>query len=115
MTAPVSPQRRFGRTRRFVLTFLVILALTVGLFLIASLLFEADPDGHKVRDWLRASRYCLFLWRLSIYTGLCWVWFYVVRPQVVKKSLGQSLHRLEWMAAVFIIVIEFAAWRSVLA
>ena len=115
MTIPVSPQRRYGRTRRFVLAFLVILALTVGLFLIASVLFEADPDGHKVRDWLSASRYGLFAWRLTIYTGLCWAWFYVVRPQVVKKSPGQSLHRLEWMVAGFIIVIEFAAWRSVLA
>ncbi|HEY3592207.1 MAG TPA: hypothetical protein VGL07_19385 [Buttiauxella sp.] len=115
MTTAVSPQRRFGRKRRFVLTFLVILALTVGFFLMASLLFDADPDGHKVRDWLSASRYGLFLWRLSIYTGICWAWFYVVRPQVVMKSPGQSLHRLEWMTAGFIIVIEFVAWRSVLA
>ncbi|WJV63502.1 hypothetical protein PCO86_05500 [Pectobacteriaceae bacterium CE70] len=108
-------QRRLGRTGQFLLIFLVMVALTTGLFLFASVLFEFDPDGQKVRRWLSASRYGLFVWRLTLYVVLGWVWFCFVRPAVVKKSLGGSLRRLEWTAVGFIVVLELAAWRSILA
>ncbi|MDW5500050.1 MULTISPECIES: hypothetical protein [Serratia] len=117
MSMPTShkPKLRF---RRVAVIFLVIVAVTAALFLFASVLFEVDPDGHKVRGWLSASRYGLFVWRLTIYTVLGWAWFCVVRPQVMKKSpgsTGSALRRLEWTAAGFILVLELAAWRSVLA
>ncbi|HEN3613525.1 TPA: hypothetical protein U5E22_002457 [Yersinia enterocolitica] len=117
MNMPAShPQKpRLGGAGRLALIVLVIMALTVGLFLLVLMLFELDPDGHKVRDWLSASRYGLFVWRLTLYTVLGWAWCCGVRSQVMKKSPGSSLRRLEWTAAGFILVLEFAAWRSVLA
>lgn len=117
MSTPASHKQkpRFSRAGRIALVFLVIVVLTAGLFLFASVLFELDPDGQKVRGWLSASRYGLFVWRLTLYTVLGWAWFCVVRPKVMKKAPGSSLRRLEWTAVGFILVLEFAAWRSVLA
>ncbi len=108
-------QRWFGRVGRFALSVIVALVLVTLMLLLASVLFEHDPDGHQVRDWLTAGRYWLFAWRLLIYTALGWLWFRVVRAQVVKTSLGGSLRRLEWMTAAFILVTEIATWRSALA
>jgi len=115
MAGQTQNQRRVGRVGRFVLMVIVMLALVTVVLLLASVLFEHDPDGHQVHDWLTAGRYWLFAWRLMIYTALGWLWFCVVRAQVMKTSPGASLRRLEWMALAFILVTEFAAWRSVLA
>ncbi|WP_431022200.1 Metallophosphoesterase [Erwinia rhapontici] len=107
----------FIRAGRLAMICLTMVALTAGMFLFASVLFELDPSGQKIQAWLNASRYGLFIWRLTLYTMLCWAWFAVVRPKVVKVSpgAGSSLRRMEWTTAGFILVLEFAAWRSVLA
>lgn len=108
-------KRRFPRVGRFVITVTTVLVLLTLLFLLAAVLFNSDPDGHRVRNWLSASRYWLFAWRLMVYTALGWLWFVVVRPKVLKRAPAESLRRLEWVAGAFILVSEFAAWRSVLA
>jgi len=108
-------KRRFSGTGRFAITVATVLVLVTLLFLLAAVLFNSDPDGHRVRRWLSEGRYWLFAWRLMIYTALCWLWFFVVRPQVLKKSSAESLRRLEWIACAFILISELAAWRSVLA
>lgn len=115
MASPTFQKRRISRSGRFALIFLAIVAVTAGFFVLASFLFAFDPSGQKVKGWLSASRYGLFAWRLTLYTLLGYTWFGIVRPQVLKISPGSSLRRLEWMAALFISVLEFAAWRSVLA
>ncbi|MDR3430756.1 MAG: hypothetical protein P4L95_02420 [Rouxiella aceris] len=106
---------RLGRVGRIAVISALILFLTGLLFFMAAMLFEHDPDGHLIRGWLNESRYWLFVWRLTLYLFLILLWFSVVRPQVIKVSPGGSLHRLEWMAGIFILVIEVAAWRSVMA
>lgn len=108
-------QRRLSGTGRFVITVAIVLFLATLFFLLAAVLFNSDPDGHRVRNWLSESRYWLFAWRLTIYTVVGWLWFVIVRPKVLKRSPADSLHRLEWVACAFILVSEFAAWRSVLA
>ncbi|MBU9819905.1 hypothetical protein J1782_08395 [Rahnella sp. BCC 1045] len=108
-------QRRFGRTLKVALVLLLIVAMTVGLFLLASVLFEFDPDGQKVRGWLNANRYGLFTWRLTLYALIGWGWFFVVRPQATVKMPGISIQRLEWITVGFIVILELAAWRSVIA
>lgn len=113
-TAP-SPKPVFKRAGRLAIICLATVGLTAAMFLFASVLFELDPSGQKIQGWLAASHYWLFLWRLTLYTMLGWAWFSVVRPKAVKRSPDSSLRRLEWMSAGFILVLEFAAWRSVLA
>lgn len=115
MAGQTKNQRWLGRIGRFALGVIVALVLVTVLLLLASVLFEHDPDGRQVHDWLIAGRYWLFAWRLLIYTTLGWLWFRVVRVQVVKTSAGGSLRRLEWMTAAFILVTEIATWRSALA
>ncbi len=111
----LTPKPVFKRAGRLAMICLATVALTAGLFLFAAVLFELDPSGQKVQGWLNASRYGLFVWRLALYAVLGWAWFSVVRPKVMKLSPGSSLRRVEWMSAGFILVLEFAAWRSVLA
>lgn len=115
MKTTLSPKPVFKRAGRLAIICLTTVALTAGMFLFASVLFELDPGGQKVQGWLNASRYGLFVWRLTLYAVLCWAWFSVVRPKVVKLSPASSLRRMELMSAVFLLVLEFAAWRSVLA
>jgi hypothetical protein len=40
------------------------------MFVLASLFFDLDPDGHHLRDWLHDSRWNLFVWRLALYAGI---------------------------------------------
>jgi hypothetical protein len=115
MAEHVKTQRRFARVGHFISVVLTALVLVTVMLLLAAALFEYDPDGHQVSDWLYAGRYWLFAWRLMIYAGLSWFWFALVRPKLVNRSAGKSLRRLEWMVAVFILIIEFVAWHSVAA
>ncbi|EKN4037882.1 hypothetical protein ACX1HO_21875 [Yersinia enterocolitica] len=98
---------------RFALSVAVVLIM--ALFLGAAILFERDPAGHQVRNWLMASRYGLFIWRLMLYSVLAWLWFSMVRSKTLEKTPDDSLLRLEWMSVTLILVIEFAVWRPVLA
>lgn len=115
MKTTLSSKPVFKRAGRVAMFCLITIALTAGLLLFASVLFELDPSGQKIQGWLNSSRYGLFVWRLMLYTMLGWTWFSVVRPKVVKLSPGSSLRRMEWMSAGFLVVLEFAAWHSVLA
>ncbi|HDL7749459.1 TPA: hypothetical protein PXP51_001811 [Yersinia enterocolitica] len=102
-------------TGRFALSAAVVLILIMALFLGAGILFERDPTGHQVRNWLIDSRYGLFIWRLMLYSVLAWLWFNMVRPKTLEKAPDDLLLRLEWMSVTLILLIELAVWRPVLA
>ena len=114
MAEHLKTQRRFARAGHFISVVLTALVLVTVMLLLAAALFEYDPDGHQVRNWLYAGRYWLFVWRLMIYAGLSWFWFALVRPKLVILSTG-SLRQLERIVAIYIMIIEIVIWHSVAA
>jgi hypothetical protein len=114
MAEHVKTQRRFARAGHFISVVLTTLLLVTVMLLLAAALFEYDPDGHQVHNWLYAGRYWLFVWRLMIYAGLGWLWFGMVRPKLVILSTG-SLRQLERIVAIYIMIIEIVIWHSVAA
>ncbi|MEH4661143.1 MULTISPECIES: hypothetical protein [Enterobacteriaceae] len=105
-----------GRTGgRIILALIVIVLFTAGMFALASLFFDLDPDGHLLRDWLHDSRWGWFIWRMTVYAAIVFFWFFRVRPVLLSRSpdVRQRLPRTELVVLSFILFMEFVAWKGV--
>lgn len=104
-----------GRTGgRIILALISIVVFTIGMFVLASLFFDLDPDGHHLRDWLHDSRWNLFVWRLALYAGIVFFWFCQVRPLLLThySSVRPRLPRTELIVVSFILFMEIVAWKG---
>ncbi|WP_235192751.1 hypothetical protein [Erwinia mallotivora] len=103
-----------GRAARVALLILSMMLLTAGMFAVASVFMAYDPDGHLTREWLHDSRWWLFAWRLTLLTGLATVWFWWVRPRVIRRwpQVRLRLPRTEALAVLFILATEYVAWSG---
>ncbi|UVO09306.1 hypothetical protein LW347_04835 [Pectobacterium polonicum] len=111
-----SKTKPYGYWRRHLLFFITWLLLITLLMLLAAVLFENDPDGQGIKVWLHDSRYILLAWRMMVYAGLAWLWFYAVRPRLIAATASPAyLMRLEWLAAGFLLFIELANLRALVA
>ncbi|MCX8957002.1 hypothetical protein [Erwinia psidii] len=104
-----------GRAARVAVLTLSVLLLSAGMFAVASVFMAYDPDGHLTRDWLHNSRWSLFAWRLTLYTGMAVVWLHRMRPRVVRRwpQARPRLPRTEALAVLFILATEYVAWSGV--
>lgn len=100
---------------RIILVLTALIAFTAGMFALASLFFDLDPDGHHTREWLHNSRWGWFIWRLTVYAGIACFWYYRVRPLLLTRypDVRPRLPRTEFVVASFIIFMEIVAWNGV--
>jgi hypothetical protein len=110
--------RSYFRVRaggRIILVLIALVVFTAGMFALASLLFDLDPDGHHLRDWLHDSRWGWFIWRMAVYAGIAYFWFYRVRPLLLTRNpeVRSRLPRTELIVSSFILFMEIVAWKGV--
>lgn len=100
---------------RIILVLTGLIVFTVGLFALASLFFDLDPDGHHLRDWLHDSRWGWFIWRMAVYACIAYFWFYRVRSLLLTRNpeVRQRLPRTELIVSSFILFMEIVAWKGV--
>lgn len=100
---------------RIILVLIALIVFTAGMFALASLFFDLDPDGHHLRNWLHDSRWGLFVWRLALYAGIACFWFCRVRPLLLTRlpDVCPRLLRTELIVASFILFMEIVAWNGV--
>lgn len=100
---------------RIILVLIALIVFTAGMFGLASLFFDLDPDGHHLRDWLHDSRWGWFVWRIAVYAGIAFFWFCRVRPLLLTRhpDVRPRLPRTELIVASFILFMECIAWKGV--
>ena len=100
---------------RLILVLIGLIVFTAGMFALASLFFDLDPDGHHLRDWLHDSRWGWFIWRMAMYVGITCFWFYRVRPLLLTRNpeVRPRLPRTELIVSSFILFAEIVTWMGV--
>lgn len=100
---------------RIILTLIALIVFTAGMFALASLFFDLDPDGHHLRGWLHDSRWGWFVWRMMVYAGIVFFWFYRVRPLLLTRypDVRPRLPRTEFIVSSFILFTEIVTWMGV--
>lgn len=85
---------------------LATIVVTVGINLIG-IRIVGDIGGWQ--RWLAAHQAVFFVWRLSLYAGLAWGWWWMHRRIVARepdKAARWRLVRGELAAALLIVVFE---------